>query len=72
MPINFPEVLSALRQILKRHADKLVVAEDTAICFRLEGNEACDVPQPGAPPRQGKMKRRRLPTSTHSPNDRSL
>jgi hypothetical protein len=36
-PTNFPEVFSALRDILRRHAGKLNVAEDTATCFRLEG-----------------------------------
>jgi hypothetical protein len=37
MPANFPQVFSALRDILKRHAGKLVVTEDTASCYRLEG-----------------------------------
>jgi hypothetical protein len=37
MPTDFQEVFSALREILKRHAGKLVVTEDTASCFRLEG-----------------------------------
>jgi len=37
MPTNFPEVFSALREILRRHAGRLVVTEDTATCFRLEG-----------------------------------
>lgn len=37
MPTNFPEVFAALREILRRHAGKLVVTEDTASCFRLEG-----------------------------------
>ncbi len=37
MPSNFPEVFSALRDILKRHVGRLVVTEDSASCFRLEG-----------------------------------
>lgn len=37
MPKNFQEVFTALREILKRNAGKLVIAEDTANCFRLEG-----------------------------------
>ena len=37
MPTNFPEVFSALRDILRRHAGKLVVTEDTRVCYRLEG-----------------------------------
>ncbi|MCC7375132.1 MAG: hypothetical protein IT581_10805 [Verrucomicrobiales bacterium] len=37
MPSNFQEVFSALRDILKRHAGRLVVTEDTATCFGLEG-----------------------------------
>ena len=37
MTDKFTEVFGALRKILKRHAGKLVVAEDTATCFRLEG-----------------------------------
>ena len=37
MPTNFPEVFSALRDILRRHAGKLAVTEDTARCYRLEG-----------------------------------
>ncbi len=37
MPANFQEVFAALREILKRHAGKLVVTEDTTSCFRLEG-----------------------------------
>jgi hypothetical protein len=37
MPTNFPQVFSALRDILKRHAGKLVVTEDTPDCYRLEG-----------------------------------
>ena len=37
MNANFPQVFSALRDILKRHAGKLVVTEDTASCYRLEG-----------------------------------
>lgn len=36
---NFPQVFSALRDILKRHAGKLVVTEDTPECFRLEGGK---------------------------------
>jgi hypothetical protein len=36
MPANFQEVFSALREILRRHAGKLVVAEDTPSCYRLE------------------------------------
>jgi hypothetical protein len=37
MPTNSQEVFTALREILRRHADNLVVAEDTVSCFRLEG-----------------------------------
>ncbi len=37
MPDKFSEVFAALREILQRHAGKLVVTEDTASCFRLEG-----------------------------------
>lgn len=37
MPSNFPQVFSALRDILKHHVGGLVVTEDTARCFRLEG-----------------------------------
>jgi hypothetical protein len=37
MPPEFPEVFSALRDILQRHAGRLVVAEDSARCYRLEG-----------------------------------
>ena len=37
MTATFNEVFASLRKILKRHAGKLTVAEDTAICFRLEG-----------------------------------
>jgi hypothetical protein len=37
MPAKFPEVFSALRDILRRHAGRLIVTEDTASCFRLEG-----------------------------------
>lgn len=37
MPANFPEVFAALREILRRHAGRLVVTEDSARCFRLEG-----------------------------------
>ena len=37
MPANFPLVFSALREILRRHAGKLVVTEDTPGCYRLEG-----------------------------------
>lgn len=37
MPANFPQVFSALRDILKRNAGRLVVTEDSASCFRLEG-----------------------------------
>ena len=36
---NFEEVFSALRGILVRNAGKLVVTEDTASCFRLEGGK---------------------------------
>ena len=35
MPANFPEVCSALRDILRRRGGRLVVTEDTAICYRL-------------------------------------
>src|SRR5262245_1638815 len=34
---SFQEVFSALREILRRHAGKLVVTADSASCFRLEG-----------------------------------
>jgi hypothetical protein len=34
---NFTDVFAALREILQRHAGKLVVAEDSANCYRLEG-----------------------------------
>lgn len=37
MPTVFQAVFTELRDILKRHAGKLVVTEDTASCFRLEG-----------------------------------
>ena len=37
MTKNFPEVFSALRDILRRHAGRLAVTEDTASCYRLEG-----------------------------------
>ena len=37
MPANFPQVFAALRDILKRHAGKLIVTEDTPSCYRLEG-----------------------------------
>jgi hypothetical protein len=37
MPANVPQVFSALRDILKRHAGRLVVTEDTSSCYRLEG-----------------------------------
>src|SRR5215203_5890206 len=37
MSTRFTDVFSALRDILKRHAGKLVVTEDTASCYRLEG-----------------------------------
>jgi hypothetical protein len=37
VPASFSEVFSALRDILRRHAGRLVVTEDTASCFRLEG-----------------------------------
>ena len=37
MPTDFQEVFNALRGILRRHAGKLVVTEDTVSCFRLEG-----------------------------------
>ena len=39
MPTDFQEVFNALREILRRHAGKLVVTEDTASCFRLEGGK---------------------------------
>ena len=39
MPTNSQEVFSALRDILKRHAGKLAVTEDTASCYRLEGGK---------------------------------
>lgn len=35
-PANFSEVFLALRDILRRHAGRLVVTQDTAGCFRLE------------------------------------
>ena len=34
---NSTEVFAALREILKRHAGRLVVADDTSKCYRLEG-----------------------------------
>src|ERR1700741_5084556 len=37
MANNFPEIFSALRDILRRHAGKLTVTEDTPGCYRLEG-----------------------------------
>jgi hypothetical protein len=37
MSAKFTDVFAALRDILKRHAGRLVVAEDTASCYRLEG-----------------------------------
>ena len=37
MPANFQETFFALRDILRRHAGRLIVTEDTASCFRLEG-----------------------------------
>jgi hypothetical protein len=37
MATNFLEVFVGLRDILRRHAGSLIVAEDTADCFRLEG-----------------------------------
>ena len=37
MAANFQEVFTALREMLRRHSGKLVVTEDTATCFRLEG-----------------------------------
>jgi hypothetical protein len=37
MQTSFPEVFSALRSILTRQAGTLVIAEDTAGSFRLEG-----------------------------------
>jgi len=37
MPTDFQKVFSELREILKRHAGRLVVTEDTPSCFRLEG-----------------------------------
>jgi hypothetical protein len=37
MPNNFPQVFTALRDILVRHGGKLVVTEDTPSCYRLEG-----------------------------------
>jgi hypothetical protein len=36
-PSSFPQVFSALRDILQRNAGRLVVTEDTASCYRLEG-----------------------------------
>jgi hypothetical protein len=46
MSTHFPSVFSALSDILRRHAGKLVVAEDTPVCYRLEG---------GSHPRHGKQ-----------------
>jgi hypothetical protein len=37
MPTNLPGVFSALRDILRRHSGSLIVTEDSASCFRLEG-----------------------------------
>src|SRR6185295_7889867 len=37
MRTDFSQIFSALRDILKRHAGKLVVTEDTPGCYRLEG-----------------------------------
>ena len=37
MTTHFPEVFSALRDILRRHVGGLVVTEDSASCYRLEG-----------------------------------
>jgi len=37
MAPKFTEVFNTLREILKRHAGRLVVTEDTPGCFRLEG-----------------------------------
>jgi len=37
MPTDFSQVFSALRDILRRHAGRLVVAEDTPGRYRLEG-----------------------------------
>src|SRR3954466_3248274 len=37
MKATFPEIFAALRDILNRRAGKLVVTEDTASCYRLEG-----------------------------------
>jgi hypothetical protein len=34
---DFPEVFAALREVLRRHAGRLVVTEDTPSCYRLEG-----------------------------------
>ena len=39
MPTNFSEVFVVLRDILRRNAGNLIVAEDTASCFRLEGGK---------------------------------
>jgi hypothetical protein len=39
MQAGFPEVFDALRDILKRHAGKLVVTEDSQSCYRLEGGK---------------------------------
>jgi hypothetical protein len=39
MSTHFPEVFIALRDILQRHAGNLIIAEDTASCFRLEGGK---------------------------------
>ncbi len=36
-PADFSKVFSALRAILQRHAGRLVVTEDSAGCYRLEG-----------------------------------
>ena len=37
MPANFPQVFAALRDILRRRGGRLVVTEDSANCYRLEG-----------------------------------
>lgn len=37
MSTQFPQVFSALRDILRRHAGALVITEDSPCCFRLEG-----------------------------------
>jgi len=39
MPVSFQEVFAELREILRRHAGKLVVTEDSASCYRLEGGK---------------------------------